>query len=284
VQALATLGLLRSLPVDRLIAALRDPHPAVRVEALRQAENFAAGAEGEDVFRAVSALAGDGDPEVRLQAAFSLGAWPSAKAEPVLRELAARDDADEWQKVAVQSSLDPGSSLFAALATRAPLPKPVALEGSKPTSDDRIAVIAAYAGLDALPADAERGHRQFTNLCATCHRLRGEGSEVGPDLGMVGAKETSWLLHAILDPNQAVDARYRAWSVTLKSGDVVDGLVAAETANNVVLRVAGGAEHAVLRSEIVAMDALATSLMPGGFETALKPADMADLLRWLRGP
>lgn len=81
------------------------------------AEAFADGAAGEDVFRAVSALAGDGDPEVRLQAAFSLGAWPSPKVEPVLRELAARDDADEWQKVAVQSSIDPGSALFGALTT-----------------------------------------------------------------------------------------------------------------------------------------------------------------------
>lgn len=287
-QALATLGLLKALPVDRLPATLRDPHPGVRIEALRQAEAFtsAPGAgDGDDpVFLAVAALAADGDPEVRLQAAFSLGAWPAAKAEPVLRRLAAREDVDEWQKIAIQSSLAPGSELFAALVSRTPIPKPPPLEGLKPSSDDRPAVIASYAGVDRLPADAERGHRQYQNLCATCHRLRGEGSEVGPDLGMVGTKETSWLLHAILDPSQAVDARYRAWSVTLKSGDVVDGLVSAETANNVVLRVAGGAEHAVLRSEITSMDALATSLMPGGFETALKPADLADLLRWLRGP
>jgi putative heme-binding domain-containing protein len=114
--------------------------------------------------------------------------------------------------------------------------------------------------------------------------LRGEGHEVGADLGMVGNKPADWLLNAILDPSQAVEARYRAWSVTLKSGDVLDGILSAETANNLVLRVAGGAEHAVLRSDITAMRPSKVSLMPTGFESALKPQDMADLLRWLRAP
>ena len=101
---------------------------------------------------------------------------------------------------------------------------------------------------------------------------------------MVSAKPADWLLTAILDPSQVVEARYRAWTLTLKSGDVLDGLVSAETANNLVLRLAGGIEHAVLRSDIAAMSPSKLSLMPSGFESALKPQDMADLLRWLRSP
>jgi len=92
------------------------------------------------------------------------------------------------------------------------------------------------------------------------------------------------LITAILDPSQAVEARYRAWTITLKSGDVLDGIISAETANNIVLRVAGGVEHAVLRGDIAAMSQSKLSLMPNGFESALKPQDMADLLRWLRAP
>ena len=52
----------------------------------------------------------------------------------------------------------------------------------------------------------------------------------------------------------------------------------------VVLRLAGGVEHAVLRSDIAAMSPSQQSPMPTGFESALKPQDMADLLRWLRSP
>jgi SAM-dependent methyltransferase len=56
-------------------------------------------------------------------------------------------------------------------------------------------------------------------------------------------------------------------------------LISAETANNLVLRLAGGNEHAVLRGDIRAMTPLKLSMMPTGFEAALKPQDMADLLR-----
>jgi putative heme-binding domain-containing protein len=101
---------------------------------------------------------------------------------------------------------------------------------------------------------------------------------------MVGDKPTDWLLTAILDPSQAIEARYRAWTITLKSGEELSGLISAETANNVVLRLAGGIEHPVLRSDIATITPSKLSLMPNGFESALKPQDMADLLRWLRAP
>ncbi len=296
-QALATLGLLGGLAVNHVETALADPHAWVRCEALRQSEGLAPGsrapapagsseaADLERLFRAVAALATDGDAAVRLQAAFSLGAWPAALAEPVLRSLAAREDADDLLLTAVRSSLGAESALFAELKESTPLPRanatPVVLP---PTSPDRAVVIATYAGLDRLVPNAAHGRELFQALCLPCHRLRGEGHEVGPDLGMVGIKPDEWLLVAILDPGQVVEARYRGWSVTLESGDVLDGLVATETSNNLVIRMAGGLEHAILRGDIASLEPLKTSLMPGGFESALRPQDMADLLRWLRGP
>lgn len=282
-QALATLGMLGALAPDKVVAALADPHPAVRCEALRQSEALAG--QSEALFTAIAALALDSDAAVRLQAAFSLGAWPPGKIEPVLRQLAAREDADELLRIAIMSSLRPDSALFTQLKTDAPIPKPAAASVALTlSSSDRAQVIASYAGVEKLTGDAGRGQQQFRTLCVPCHRLRGEGNEVGADLGMVGTKPVDWLVTAILDPNQAVEARYRAWSITLKSGDVLDGIISAETANNLVLRVAGGVEHAVLRSDIAAMSPSKQSLMPTGFESALKPQDMADLLRWLRSP
>jgi putative heme-binding domain-containing protein len=282
-QALATLGLLSLLTPAMAVNALADPHPAVRCEALRQSEALAG--QGEALFTATAALAMDSDAAVRLQAAFSLGAWPPQRIEPVLRPLAARDDADELLRIAIMSSLQPASALFAQLKTDAPIPKPatgsVALT---PSSSDRAQVIAGYAGVEKLTGDARRGQHQFQTLCVPCHRLRGEGNEVGADLGMIGNKPADWLITAILDPNQVVEARYRAWSITLKSGDVLDGIISAETANNLVLRLAGGVEHPVLRTDIAAMSPSKLSLMPTGFESALKPQDMADLLCWLRSP
>ena len=281
-QALSTLGLLGALTAEAVVAALLDPHPAVRVEALRQSESLAG--KNDIVLSAVSAASADSDASVRLQAAFSLGAWPPLEAEPTLRELAARSDNDDLLRIAIMSSLKPESALFAGMKRNEPIPKPASLVALKPSSNDRAKVIAGYAGVEKLTGDSTHGRQLFQTLCMSCHRLRGEGNEVGPDLGMVGDKPVDWLLTAVLDPSQAVEARYRAWTVNLKSGDDLTGLLSAETANNVVVRLPGGVEHAVLRSEITAMQPMKLSLMPVGLESALKPQDMADLLRWLRSP
>ena len=282
-QALATLGLLGSLTAATLVAVLADPHPAVRCEALRQSETMAG--KGDAIFLAVAALVSDSDPSVRLQTAFTLGAWPSEKSEPFLRDLATHENADELLRIAVMSALRPENNLFKQLNAKTPLPKSAAPNIIlKPSSADRAAVIANYAGVEKLTGDSARGRQQFQTLCATCHRLRGDGHEVGPDLAMVGTKPVDWLLTAILDPSQAIEARYRAWTISLKSTEALSGIISAETANNIVVRIVGGVDQAILRSDITSMEPLKLSLMPTGFETALKPQDMADLLSWLRAP
>ncbi len=279
-QALATLGMLAGLTMESLTLALDDPHPAVRCEALRQCEERPAFADA--LFPVVAALAADSDAAVRLQAAFSLGSWPAEKAEPVLRSLVAREDADDILRAAVQSSLTPESALFLQLNSRTPIAVAAPVPVLKPSTPDRGKLIEEYAVVGKLEGNAGRGHQHFQALCLPCHRLGQEGNEVGPDLGMVTSKPVDWLLTAILDPSQAIEPRYRAWTFTLKSGDELSGLIFAETANNLVVRVAGGVDHAVLRGDIARMEPMKLSLMPDGFEAALKPQDMADLLRWLQ--
>jgi putative heme-binding domain-containing protein len=283
VQALATLGLLKgALDAATLTTALADPHPGVRRQALEQSERLVS--SDPEVFSAVAALARDPEASVRLQAAFTLGQWPAEQAEPVLRELAARDAGDELILTAIQTSLRPDSALFTALKS-GQKPAPAATTPVlKPSSADRAQVIAQYtASTASLKGDSQRGHGHFTTLCAGCHRLRGEGQEVGPDLGMVAGKPHDWMLSAILDPSQAVEARYRAWTLQLTDGESLTGLIAAETANNLVMRYAGTSEQPVLRSAIRSITAQSGSLMPAGFESALKPQDLVDLLAWIRG-
>jgi hypothetical protein len=71
--------------------------------------------------------------------------------------------------------------------------------------------------------------------------------------------------------------------VLAKLGDDLSGIVTAETANSLVLRMPGGVDQAVLRTDIQSADPQTLSLMPTGFESGLPPQTMADLLAWLRG-
>ena len=283
VQALATLDVLGALTPAPLLAALKDAHPGVRAAAVRLSERLA-GSAGE-LLPAIVGLEADPDPAVRRQLAFTLGAWRGVLATDTLARLAARDGADPLIRTAILSSVAPDSPLMAALRDDAKPAAVAALPKLAPTpSPDRAKVIATYAPVAELRGDAPRGRQLFQQTCAVCHRLKGDGNEVGPDLAMVAGKPLDWLLTAIFDPNAAVEARYQAYTITTKTGEALAGLIVAETANNLVLRAPGGTERAVLRSDVQQSQPLARSLMPDGLEAALKPQDLADLLAWLRAP
>ncbi len=145
----------------------------------------------------------------------------------------------------------------------------------------RQAVIDKYRPALALRGDPAAGAAAFKRACATCHRLGGEGIEVGPDLATLTDRSPEALLVAILDPNRAVESKYADFTVHTVDGRVLNGLVASESASAVTLRRQEGKEDTLLRSEIEAMAASSRSLMPEGLENDLKPQDLADLIAYL---
>ncbi len=279
VQALAALGTLGSMDAATIRTALRDPHPQVRVQALRASEALAT----SDSTLLPSLLPCVDDPEfiVRRQLALTLGEWRDERAHAALQKLADREAETEQMRLAILSSVTPESALFKKLNATAASPGPVPTL-PKASTADRAKVVATYASVAALKGDAQRGHALYTQQCATCHRLKNEGNEVGPDLAMVTDKPDDWLLTAIFDPNAAIEPRFQALTVTLKDGTALSGIVSAETANNLTLRLPGGAEFPVLRADIAAQTPTGRSLMPEGLETVLKPQDVADVIAWLR--
>jgi putative heme-binding domain-containing protein len=140
-----------------------------------------------------------------------------------------------------------------------------------------------YADVAKLKSDSAKGATLFRQNCATCHRLRGEGNDVGPELGAVANKPLEALLVAILDPNQAVEWRYTSYTALTRNDREVSGLIVAETPTSITLRAPGGAEETILRKDLKNLKHSDLSLMPEGFEAILKPQDMADLLGFIAG-
>jgi putative membrane-bound dehydrogenase-like protein len=279
IQALSTLEMLQALDAGTIRTALHDGHPAVRVEALRASESLAA--ETSEVLPGLLGCVEDLDFTVRRQAALSLGAFHDERAVAALAKLAEREGDNPQMRLAILSSLAPENPLFAKLnaVNATAIPKIVL---PKPTTADRAKVVASYASVADLKGDATRGHQLFAQNCTICHRLKGEGQQVGPDLGQVGDKPVDWLLVAIFDPSAAVEPRYFMHRVKLKSGAELAGIISAETGNNIVLRLPGGTDLPVLRSEMAGEQATTRSLMPEGLESVLKPQDVADVIAWLR--
>ncbi len=145
-------------------------------------------------------------------------------------------------------------------------------------AQDRKELFKQYSEVAKLAGDAGKGMALFRQQCATCHRLRSEGSEVGPDLGALANKDVQTLLVAILDPNQAVEARYTSYTAVARDGREISGIITAETAHSLTLRAPGGREETLLRSSLAQFSSAGLSLMPEGLERGLSPQEMADLL------
>jgi putative membrane-bound dehydrogenase-like protein len=150
-------------------------------------------------------------------------------------------------------------------------------------SNDRAAVITQYAGAVKQKGDATKGHQIFSSVCIACHRLKGEGVDVAPDITDVKIKEKEALLSDILDPNRMVEARWMAYQIDTKDARTVVGIISAETSSEVTIKMAGGITEAIPRANIAKMKSLDASLMPVGLEAGITKEQMADLLAYLKG-
>ena len=132
------------------------------------------------------------------------------------------------------------------------------------------------------PGNSDRGADHFQRLCAQCHLFRGVGHPVGPDLGMAFTKGEEDLLTSVLDPSAAFAPEYANYLVETANGELLNGVVAAETSSSVTLGRANGETSTVLRSQIRNLRTEGRSLMPDGLEQGLDAAGLADLLAYLR--
>jgi putative heme-binding domain-containing protein len=85
---------------------------------------------------------------------------------------------------------------------------------------------AANVSANAIVGDPARGKALFDSkgACASCHRVNGIGSRVGPDLTAIGATRSSVeLQRALVEPNADVQPNNRFYRVTLKDGTRIEG-------------------------------------------------------------
>ena len=130
--------------------------------------------------------------------------------------------------------------------------------------------------------DVQRGEKLFQEPCAACHKVRGIGRAVGPDLAGERNRAEETLVLDILAPSREITAGYAAYLIETKEGDTLAGLLVSEAPGNVTLRDLSGMERIIPRKNIAKMDVLPTSLMPTGLWQTLKPKDLADIIAWLR--
>jgi len=150
------------------------------------------------------------------------------------------------------------------------------------SSAQREQVLKEYQPTVNMRGDLTRGREIFTRVCSRCHALDGVGVAVGPNLGTVRNHPASELLEDIILPSKSIEHGYETYVVELASGEIVDGIMSAQTAATVTLRQEQGRETVIARQDIKTMRASRVSMMPEGLEKQISAEQMADLLTFLK--
>jgi putative heme-binding domain-containing protein len=149
---------------------------------------------------------------------------------------------------------------------------------------DRQQVLARYADVAKHRGDSSRGAQIFKRSCQTCHAIQGIGKRVGPDLASIASRRSELLLVDILDPSRQVSPDFVSYVALTKGGQVLSGLIVAETADSVTLRREEGEQQTIPRTEIEQLRASGKSMMPDGLEQSLTAEQLTDLLEFLHQP
>ncbi len=141
--------------------------------------------------------------------------------------------------------------------------------------------VAKFKEVVGTKGDAKRGLVQYQARCIACHRAGTLGIAVGPDLITVKTKGRDGILTAILEPSKEVAAQFIAYTVNTKDGQTFTGIIAKDDASSLTLRLMGGIEQTIQRSNIKGTSSTGSSLMPDGLETGMSVQDMADLITFV---
>jgi putative heme-binding domain-containing protein len=131
------------------------------------------------------------------------------------------------------------------------------------------------------PGDPFRGEQVFKTLCAQCHKIYGEGHEVGPDLTGNGRSSFDQLLSNVFDPNLVIGGAYQLYTVIDGDGRSISGLLVEDNDQRIVLKLQGGKTETIPRDNIEEVITSQLSMMPEDVEKQFKPQQIADLFAFL---
>ena len=257
---------------DALQVARSDANEDLR----RAATMLQAKVKSSDAAARLAATLENGTPGERQAALTALGAMPDPTADDVLSGWLTRLLAGVVPRE-IQLDLIEAAAKRSAPVIKEKLEK--YLE-SKP-KDDPLAEYreALYGG------NAAEGKKIFLERpeasCVRCHKIDGEGGEVGPDLSHVAAqKDRQYFLESIILPNKQIAQGFESVLVTLKNGSAYAGVLKSENAGELVINSPEDGLVTVKKSDVQSREK-GLSPMPEGMGQVLSREDLRNLVEFL---
>jgi len=131
------------------------------------------------------------------------------------------------------------------------------------------------------PTDLDQGMVVFKRVCASCHEPEAGRERVGPDLLTVIEQPREQILLSILDPSREVNPKYARVQVVTLSGEVISGVVTAESDTTLTMVDSQGKTYTIAREDIDELQTSPKSLMPEELNKEITPDQMRHLIAYV---
>ena len=131
-------------------------------------------------------------------------------------------------------------------------------------------------------ADAAKGRLIFKETCAACHVLYDAGGKIGPNLTGSNRANLDYILLNSIDPSYDVPLGYKMVIIQTVDGRVLNGVIAEENAQRIILKTVQQPTVVILKSDIEARKISSKSMMPDGQLDKLKPQEVMNLIKYLQ--
>lgn len=244
------------------------------------------------------------DPEIRLEAIRSVAAFDSEALGKLLIDNYGTFSQEE-KTIAIQtlSSRPRYGNMLASEIKENRIPKKevspsmarqllrvvgsgfIEIWGAIETVPNDDAAYQKYRNLLTGPAmeegNLQNGKTLFQNTCGTCHKMYGEGEEMGPDLTGSNRTDVDYILLNVLDPSAEIQDDYKMVVITTRDGRNYSGNVIAENERQLTLRVIGQDPVIINKSAIQSREATPVSMMPPGLFENMDDKEIIDLVSYL---
>jgi putative heme-binding domain-containing protein len=141
---------------------------------------------------------------------------------------------------------------------------------------------AMQALSDIKGGNAANGKAVFRRVCIACHKVYGEGANLGPEMTGVGKRLSPYkLVESIIDPNAEIAEQYLSTSVLTNDGRSIVGLLVSETPEELVI-FDGKEKKTIAVADIDERTKLRQSSMPEGLAATLSPNELLDVVEFLK--
>lgn len=133
--------------------------------------------------------------------------------------------------------------------------------------------------------DKEAGKNVFFQkiavACVRCHKLEGQGGDVGPELNGIGSKQKrDYLLESIILPEKNIAKGFESLIIVLSNGKTVTGILKQDKPNEIVLMDFEGKLMTVKKADIEEKK-IGKSAMPADLYKQLNKQELRDLVEYL---